>query len=295
MNHNLRQQAKPDYVSINSGTTCEGGPLSRESVAEDPPRFDFNASNCPEDRDREDRSAPEDDLDLAIVQLRARKELLVAEEHREACESIRRDLQREVDELTARSVNRSRSRAQSRGPPAAQSLEQPFAQPDPLQTFAQPDPLQTSLHQPVSRRSLEINLRDLRDLSDLSAKVDADLMRAGLAEPQRERGDSGKVGVGVNSFHNNNNNRSSCVSGRDAKVRDSVVHPLVWPHTALQYTYVSGDISYGKLDFPLLVAGELAILSSCKSASELKGRMHLLQKVAYFSKDYTWNATRAFH
>ena len=77
-------------------------------------------------------------------------------------------------------------------------------------------------------------------------------------------------------------------------MRDSVVTQLVWPHTRLEYAYVSSDLPYGKLDLALLVAGELAVIQAVGTA-EREGRTRLLQRLMYFSKDYTWQATRNLH
>ncbi len=82
-------------------------------------------------------------------------------------------------------------------------------------------------------------------------------------------------------------------SGREAKVTDSVVNTLAWPHTQLNYT---NACSFDNIDLALLVAGEITIISSKKITEEEKqGRLELLRLVAYNSKLYQWAAVREFY
>lgn len=133
-----------------------------------------------------------------------------------------------------------------------------------------------------------VNLGDLRGLSALSAQVEAELYRAGVGDLREEVQETFPTRPGKKSLN--------CISGRDAKIRDSIASPIVWPHTVLKFAYVSGDVTYQKLDFPLLVAGELKVWgSSSTSTEERLGRRDLLEKVAYYCKDYTWPSILRFH
>ncbi len=81
-------------------------------------------------------------------------------------------------------------------------------------------------------------------------------------------------------------------SGRDAKLVDNVIKTLKWPHAQLDFAYYC---TFDKLDFPLLVAGELSTIGSDISQEERAGRVELLLAVAYHSKSYQWPAVRDFY
>ena len=61
------------------------------------------------------------------------------------------------------------------------------------------------------------------------------------------------------------------------KSSDKVKLPQVWPHSVLQFEFVSDNVSFLKLDMKNFVAGELEILTSKLSRAEYKGRMSLLK------------------
>ncbi len=85
-------------------------------------------------------------------------------------------------------------------------------------------------------------------------------------------------------------------SGQVAKVCHSVKKRLMWPHTRLQYSHASEDLKYNQLDFPLLVAGEIACVLSPEIEEEEKvGRLELLLATAYHAKAFEWDACRNFH
>ena len=82
-------------------------------------------------------------------------------------------------------------------------------------------------------------------------------------------------------------------SGREAKVSDNVLRSVKWPHAALSYKTAT---AYENLDFPLLVAGELAIIASKGTPeAERQGRTELLQSVALNARIYQWQAVRDYH
>ncbi len=85
-------------------------------------------------------------------------------------------------------------------------------------------------------------------------------------------------------------------SGRETKAFNSVKNQLVWPHTQLRFQYLNNKTRYDKLDLALLTAGETQhLLVNRVSHEETVGRLHLLQRVAYHSKAYTWVACLNFH
>jgi len=269
MSHNLREQSTVDYLALENGTISDH--VGTQSSSESPP---------PQKAIVSEGGSPtsEDDCDTEIVQLEARKGLLQTAERREAKNRRREELRREVDELVARS--NARSGSQPRGPVSA-TRSAPCAARELL-----PPTRPLPLIAPAATFD-SVNLRDLRGLSTLNAEVEAELYRAGLCEDQPS------VPVGRTTAGKKSNNVSY---GRDATIRDTAVTPVVWPQTALKYFYVSAKTDYSKLDLPLLNAGELAIINSDRtSAVERKGRTDLLERINYFSKDYTWAATRAFH
>ena len=51
-------------------------------------------------------------------------------------------------------------------------------------------------------------------------------------------------------------------SGVANKASDKVKIPQIWPHSKLQYEFVSENVPFKKLDFNMFVAGELEILTA---------------------------------
>ena len=77
---------------------------------------------------------------------------------------------------------------------------------------------------------------------------------------------------------------------------DTVQFPQIWPHSALQFEYVSESVSFMSLDIKMFVAGELeVILSKRVSATEKLGRLKLLKKMMYFANIYEWKALLKFY
>lgn len=79
------------------------------------------------------------------------------------------------------------------------------------------------------------------------------------------------------------------------KASDKVKHPQIWPHSVLQYEFVSEHVSFKKLDLKMFLAGELEILTSKISKSEFKGRFRFLKKIVYYSNIYDWNQLLHFY
>ena len=85
-------------------------------------------------------------------------------------------------------------------------------------------------------------------------------------------------------------------SGMVKKASDDVVNPQIWPHSLLQYEYVSKSTKYQDLDFRLFVAGELEIITSSKiKQTEKEARLALLKKIVYYSGIYQWKALLEFY
>ena len=72
------------------------------------------------------------------------------------------------------------------------------------------------------------------------------------------------------------------------KASDKVKHPQIWPHSVLQYEFVSENVKFKDLDLKMFVAGELEILMTKISRTEFKGRMRFLKKLVYFASLYDW-------
>ena len=79
------------------------------------------------------------------------------------------------------------------------------------------------------------------------------------------------------------------------KASDQVKHPQIWPHSVLQYEYVSQNILFRNMSLSMYVAGECEILMSNISRKEFKGRMRLLKKTAYFSSMFEWKRVLQFY
>ena len=65
--------------------------------------------------------------------------------------------------------------------------------------------------------------------------------------------------------------------GMSKRASDNVKHPQIWPHSVLQYEFVSDHVFFTKSDFKMFLCGELEILTSRISKSEFKGRIYFLK------------------
>ena len=63
-------------------------------------------------------------------------------------------------------------------------------------------------------------------------------------------------------------------SGLEAKSVDLVLFPRVWPHSVLQYAFVSKDLKLFSLNFKQFVAHELEMISNTNTPmQERQGRL----------------------
>ena len=83
--------------------------------------------------------------------------------------------------------------------------------------------------------------------------------------------------------------KKSKKSGMSRRASDKVKYPHVWPHTVLQYEFVSEHVSFKKLDIKMFFSGELEILTSKISKTEFRGRLKFLKKIAYYANIYDWS------
>lgn len=68
--------------------------------------------------------------------------------------------------------------------------------------------------------------------------------------------------------------KSRIKSGLERRALDYVVNPQIWPHMKLQYEYCGKDINFSDLNFRMLIAGELEIISDSNlSGTERAGRL----------------------
>ena len=72
------------------------------------------------------------------------------------------------------------------------------------------------------------------------------------------------------------------------KASDKDKHPQIWPHSVLQFEFVSENVKFKDLDLKMFAAGELEILMTKTSKSEFKGRMRFLKKLVYFASLCDW-------
>ena len=73
-------------------------------------------------------------------------------------------------------------------------------------------------------------------------------------------------------------------------------HPHIWPHSVLQYQFVSQVVQLKDLSFKMFVAGELEILMSKIFKKEFKGRLSLLKKkIAHLASMYDWKRLLQFY
>ena len=89
------------------------------------------------------------------------------------------------------------------------------------------------------------------------------------------------------------NTKSKLKSGMTAKATDVVLYPQFWAQVALPLEQVGRAYSFTELDFRLLVAGELEIITAdTTSENERSGRLCLLKRVTYNMGVVGWAAAK---
>jgi hypothetical protein len=129
-----------------------------------------------------------------------------------------------------------------------------------------------------------VNLDLLRKAAGIREQVDARLQDLGLgAVPELDTGDNTVRGKKI-------------VSGKLTKVENNILKPVLWPHAVIDPKFCSKLPTYDELDYPLLVAGELAIaLNPSTPQAEVKNRLNLLKLLSYCHKLCPWQTVKQFH
>lgn len=147
----------------------------------------------------------------------------------------------------------------------------------------------------------EISLPQLRKMPDLSRKVNKQMSFLGLVSDSTQSDDSDSSGKDytealVEAPVVKKSKRKKCKSGLYKKSSDSVLFPQIWPHSALQYEYVSESVDFMSLDIKTFVAGELEIILGKRiPAAEKLGRLRFLKKIMYLANTYEWSALLKFY
>ena len=155
----------------------------------------------------------------------------------------------------------------------------------------QPYPIEVvSRNRPEKKKSVVPNLSFLRGDAELNKVADSlvDVVLSEESSTDDSGSDQAKKGK--------RKTKRKIKSGREVKASEGVRVQLQWPHTYLRYQYVTSSLSYSELNFNLLTAGELEILSSGRiSESEFLGRLNLMRILAYESHVYPFRAISEWH
>ena len=132
-----------------------------------------------------------------------------------------------------------------------------------------------------------LNLDDLRELETLQEEVDSQMKSAGQI--------FGEDDSDVEIVEDKRSSKGK-KSGLHYKPSDFVCNPQIWPHTLLEFQFVTRSLEYKDLDFQSFVAGELEILTSDKIGPvETKYRLINLKHIVYLDQTYEWQAIREMH
>ena len=165
-----------------------------------------------------------------------------------------------------------------------------------------------------SKLETDLTIHSLRNDEHLQSLVRKELKKMGLADKNDESSDtdsdrsfisSSSSDSDDSSSDNHSNSKSKKKnkkkkkkkkSGISAKASDKVKFPQEWPHAHLQYEHVNKHVKFQDLNFKLLVAGELEILSGEDlSKEERQGRLRLLKKIVYYSSSYEFEGLKAYY
>ena len=167
-----------------------------------------------------------------------------------------------------------------------------------------------------SKLDTDLTINNLRSDEHLQTLVRKELKKMGLADKSGESSDTDSDSS-INSSSSSDSDDSSSddqshsnskakkknkskkkkkKSGISAKASDKVKFPQEWPHAHLQYEHVNKHVKFQDLNFKLLVAGELEILSAEDlSKEERQGRLKLLKKIVYYSSSYEFEGLKAYY
>ena len=84
-------------------------------------------------------------------------------------------------------------------------------------------------------------------------------------------------------------------SGISAKSSDTVKYRQKYPQAHLRYEFVCSNVPFENLDLNLFVAGELEIISACRSSSEKQGRIELLKRLMYLNSTYNFEKIKTLY
>jgi hypothetical protein len=130
-----------------------------------------------------------------------------------------------------------------------------------------------------------LTVSDLRNLSTLQPQVDSHLKLLGW-----------QAAAALDPLPDSLKGKLKPVSGRCAKPDSYIAKEITWPHSAIEVQFTGSQFSYEQLDFPLLAAGEIAIVLDPKVSSEERGgRLNLLKTLAYYSRTRHWTDVRSLH
>lgn len=79
------------------------------------------------------------------------------------------------------------------------------------------------------------------------------------------------------------NAKKKVKSGMYDKIADDVVFKLKWPHKKLSKSWVPERLQMHQLTFEQVVAGEISIIMKSEDPEEVRCRLHILQKLAYWN------------
>ena len=161
-----------------------------------------------------------------------------------------------------------------------------------------------------SKADEDVTIHTLRNDEHLQTLVRKELKRMGIASDNQNVTSSSDTDSETSSSSSSDSDSYSLDkghskskkqkkkkrSGINAKSSDKVKFPQEWPHAHLQYEHVNKHVKFQDLNFKLLVAGELEILSSEDlSNEERQGRLKLLKKIVYYSSTYEFEGLKSYY
>ena len=160
----------------------------------------------------------------------------------------------------------------------------------------------------ANKASDQLTVRELRNFKELDRSVSKQMSSLGLVSSTSSDSESSDSSVSESedvefsesvasrSKSSKRRRKSKMQSGLYKKSSDKVKFAQVWPHSSLQYEFVSENISFKSLDIKMFVAGELEIiLSSQISRGEARGRLRFLKKIMYYANIYEWKGLLQFY
>ena len=141
-----------------------------------------------------------------------------------------------------------------------------------------------------------LTVQGLCDIPESSARADAQIQKLGLSDSSSGSDDTADDGDANDHRRERAKQGKKLRSGMTAKLTSKVLHPQIWPHSKLSFTYASKEVTYDNLTLAEFAAGYASILCLPKlSATERMARIEHFATLMHLATQFPWPSVRSLH